>query len=660
MLNRRGVLLGGSAAAAAVAAAAPIGAPTRAQSQTNSGTRDDIAGWLKTNAIPLTTAEPAHGSADLEPLRPTIDKARIVSLGEATHGTREFFQLKHRIMEYCVAELGFTVIGFEADYGATLSVNDYVLGGTGDAADVVAGMGFWTWNTDEVLDLVEWVRAWNSGHERKVKFYGFDMQSGAASALQVLAYLERVSPALAAESEQVLGALACPSTQESFDALARPEQEAIFAQIKTIHAAFQQQRPSWTEHINALDWNLARLGAVVLEQYLRSRAVEDPDDWGSRYAFRDRCMAANVLALLEAEGPDTRALLWAHNGHVEKTAKTPTIPSMGHVLHAALGAQLLVFGFAFNQGGFAARSLTDNKLKQWTVGPAPDDFIEASLAATGFPLLALDLARVPRNSAVAAWMADGPHQRSIGAVFDPRRELYFADAGDPREMWDVLLFVETTTAARRTRAREQHSSVGMGFHAAPSNLELAGAGAIPDGWLATNLSDGSYAVSIADERLPAGGHAMRIAREPRTLPWGDVTLSQFFRAARWRGRRLVFTAAMRTQVPRIGAGAHIAIRVFSDDPGVQPRLAVQPAGPVRSSRWTERSVAIDVPSEARWIEISLVLAGSGSAWFGRLQLSSVESPTLRPDSLQFSKKPALRDRQLAPPGVSLGPELLVR
>ena len=637
-----------------------MGVPTRAQQRAGSQTGDDIVGWLKTNAIPLATVEPAHGYADLEPLRAIIDKARIVSLGEATHGTREFFQLKHRIMEYCVAELGFTVIGFEADYGATLSVNDYVLKGKGDAADVVAGMGFWTWNTDEVIDLVEWVRAWNSSHERKVKFYGFDMQSGAASALHLLAYLERVSPAFAAKPEQVLGALACPSTQDSFDELAKPEQDAIFAQIKTIHDAFQEQRLPWTERTSALDWNLARLGAVVLEQYARSKLVEDPDNWGSRYAFRDRCMAANILALLEAEGPDTKALLWAHNGHVQKTSKAPDVPSMGHVLHAALGSQLLVFGFAFNQGGFAARGVTDSKLQEWTVGPAPDDFIEALLAATGFSLLALDLAQVPQNSAVAAWMADGPYQRSIGAVFDPNRELYFAVAGDPRESWDVLLFVETTMAARRTRTREHYSSMGIGFHEEPLNLELAGAGPIPNGWRVTNLSDGSYAVSIADGQLPAGGNAMRIAREPGALPWGDVTLSQFFPAARWRGRRMVFTAAMRAQVPHIGTGAHIVIRVFSDDPSVQPRVAAQPAGPVRSSHWAEHSVAIDVPSEAKWIEISLVLAGSGSAWFGGLQLSGVESTTLPAGRLQFSKKTASRDRQLAPPGVSLGPELMAR
>jgi hypothetical protein len=65
-----------------------------------------VVQWIRSAAIPLATTEPRHGLADLEALRPLVGDARIVSLGEATHGTREFFQLKHRLLEFCVAELG--------------------------------------------------------------------------------------------------------------------------------------------------------------------------------------------------------------------------------------------------------------------------------------------------------------------------------------------------------------------------------------------------------------------------------------------------------------------------------------------------------------------------------------------------------------------------
>ena len=142
--------------------------------------------WVRTNAMPLASVEAGHGFADLEPLRHIIGDARIVSLGEATHGTREFFQLKHRLLEFCVSELGFTIFGIEASYPECLRINDYVLNGTGNPAEALASQRFSTWDTDEVLALIEWMRAWNRTQARKVKFYGFDMQFPTEAALNVL------------------------------------------------------------------------------------------------------------------------------------------------------------------------------------------------------------------------------------------------------------------------------------------------------------------------------------------------------------------------------------------------------------------------------------------------------------------------------------------
>src|SRR5262245_42629095 len=176
MINRRRWLLGGTAVAA-VLAAPPIALHAVAARQpAHRPVSDDVVAWVKDNAVPLATAEPGSSGADLASLRAMMGDARVVALGEATHGTREFFQLKHRVIEYCVSELGFDVVMFEADYGPTLAINDYVLHGTGSAAEAVAGLNMWVWNTEEVVALVEWIRAWNVGHPRKVKFYGFDMQ----------------------------------------------------------------------------------------------------------------------------------------------------------------------------------------------------------------------------------------------------------------------------------------------------------------------------------------------------------------------------------------------------------------------------------------------------------------------------------------------------
>lgn len=135
---------------------------------------DSAGAWIREHAIPLATVEAGHGFADLQPLRGLVGDARIVALGEATHGTREFFQLKHRILEFLVSELGFDVFAIEATLPEAMDVNRYVLTGEGDPERALAGMYFWTWDTEEVLALIRWMRRYNEdpGHRRKVEFYG--------------------------------------------------------------------------------------------------------------------------------------------------------------------------------------------------------------------------------------------------------------------------------------------------------------------------------------------------------------------------------------------------------------------------------------------------------------------------------------------------------
>jgi len=620
MLNRRRVLLGGAAVATA-AAFSSIPSALRAEP---GDLNPEVIAWLKANALPLATAEPGTGVKDLEQLRPLIGDARVVSLGEATHGTREFFQLKHRVMEYCISQLGFTVIGFEADYGATLAVNDYVLRGNGNARDVATGMGFWTWDTEEVAGLIEWVRGWNLTHDRKVKFYGFDMQSAAASALHLLAYLERVAPELATESDRILGRLGTTNSGSIADVPAA-ERELMLTQIKTVFDAFTAERAPWIARTSEIDWYLARQSAIVVQQCVRLDYGDSQDKFRKGFEHRDRCMADNVHALLEIEGPGTRAVLWAHNGHVQH-APDAGMANMGSHLHAELGAaDYRAVGFAFNQGGFRAKG-PDFVLRDYTVGPAPEDSVDGALAATGIPLFALDLMHIPPDGPIAAWMAEKPGQRSIGAFFDPDGELAYADFSDPRDNFDVLLFVETTTAARGIERPSRIAGGPIKSNKEPANLALAGGTGRPDGWYLINDEVSPYVVSLEDGVSPAGGRAVRIGRSSSTLPWGDGTLAQFFDAAPWRGRRLVFSAAMRADAPRIGTGALLVIRVYPKfEPSkwfVRPVTAMQAGGLVRSSGWVRRSAAVDIPADADSVEISLAVTGNAAASFGDLAVAS--------------------------------------
>ncbi|MGI9181934.1 MAG: erythromycin esterase family protein [Longimicrobiaceae bacterium] len=158
---------------------------------------DPELAWLRENAVEFRTAEPGGDYADLMPLEQIIGNARVVALGEATHGTREFFQMKHRILEFLVREMGFTTFGIEATWAESNRVNDYLHTEVGDPAVLLSNLYFWTWNTREVLEMIEWMRRHNQnpGGAPRVSFYGFDMQSVRVTMNDVEAYLQRVDPA---------------------------------------------------------------------------------------------------------------------------------------------------------------------------------------------------------------------------------------------------------------------------------------------------------------------------------------------------------------------------------------------------------------------------------------------------------------------------------
>lgn len=150
--------------------------------------------WTQQHAIRLNAVEAGHGFADMQPLENVVGDARVVALGEATHGTREFFQLKHRMVEFLATQMGFTVFAIEANMPEAYRVNDFVLHGHGDPKQLLKGMYFWTWDTQEVLDMILWMREFNQSGKGHIEFTGFDMQTPTVAMDVVRKFVERYDP----------------------------------------------------------------------------------------------------------------------------------------------------------------------------------------------------------------------------------------------------------------------------------------------------------------------------------------------------------------------------------------------------------------------------------------------------------------------------------
>jgi erythromycin esterase-like protein len=161
-----------------------------------------VVSWMKRSAQAFDTCDARDDQRDLAFLKPLVGRAHIVALGEGTHGTSEFFRMKHRIIRYLASEMGFTVFTIEANMPEAYRVNDYVLTGRGDPRALLDGMYLWTWNTHELLDMIEWMRAFNASGRGHIQFTGFDMQTPDTAAAIARRTLVKVDPA-AAESLQV-------------------------------------------------------------------------------------------------------------------------------------------------------------------------------------------------------------------------------------------------------------------------------------------------------------------------------------------------------------------------------------------------------------------------------------------------------------------------
>ncbi|HEY0427185.1 MAG TPA: erythromycin esterase family protein, partial [Pyrinomonadaceae bacterium] len=158
---------------------------------------------LKNDLIPVKIIEAGNNFDDLQPLKRIFKDVRFVGLGEETHGTREFFQFKHRMLEFLVKEMNFRVFAIEASYSACENINDYVSGRTDDGAKALDSQGFWTWNTEEVRAMLDWMREYNKSvsADKRVKFVGFDIQTNETGKAKLLEYLKRVAPERVAATE---------------------------------------------------------------------------------------------------------------------------------------------------------------------------------------------------------------------------------------------------------------------------------------------------------------------------------------------------------------------------------------------------------------------------------------------------------------------------
>jgi erythromycin esterase-like protein len=378
------------------------------------------------------------GPADFDPLLDLIGSAPVVLLGEATHGTHEFYRVRAEITKRLIREKGFSAIAVEADWPDAWRVNRYVRGRPGDDDATEALGGFvrfpqWMWRNADVLDFVGWLRAHNEGlgdEGRMAGFYGLDLYSLHASMRAVLEYLEVVDPEAAGRAAR---RYAC------FDRFGQDPQ--VYGRATTLGLTpscesevlrqlreLQQRAGEYARRDGRLapeDRFFAEQNARVVasaEQYYRAMFSSRAGSWN----IRDGYMAAvleELRSFLATQRPDARVVVWAHNSHLGDARATEMALqgefNLGQLVRDRYGRKAILVGFTTSRGTVTAARDWDAPAERRTVVPALEGSVEALLHETFGDNRFFDL-RTPNGARRA--LTPPRLERAIGVVYRPETE----------------------------------------------------------------------------------------------------------------------------------------------------------------------------------------------------------------------------------------------
>jgi erythromycin esterase-like protein len=412
-------------------------------------------------------ARPLGGPGDLDPLLEFIGEARYVLLGEASHGTAEYYSWRAAISLRLIAEKGFSFIAVEGDWPDCYRVNRYVKGlddAGENAREVLHAFErwpTWMWANEEVVALVEWLRRHNDGRPdgEKAGFYGLDVYSLWESLYAVMGYLHRVDPAALPAAWR---AFRCFEPYgEDVQEYARATrfvpnscEDEVVALLQELRRKARDYPADGREAHFAAEQN-----ALVLrdaEAYYRTMVCGGPDSWN----LRDRHMTETLERLMRHHGPHAKAIVWEHNTHIGDARFTDMAEegevNVGQLVRERHGDEgVVLVGFGSHRGSVIAGRRWEAPMERMPVPPAREGSWEDVLHRAGEGDKLLLLAPAPPTS---EQLRPRGH-RAIGVVYRPEYERYgnYVPTVLPRR-YDAFLYLDATRALRplhEVQPREQ-------------------------------------------------------------------------------------------------------------------------------------------------------------------------------------------------------------
>jgi protein-L-isoaspartate(D-aspartate) O-methyltransferase len=407
---------------------------------------------------------PDFEDADFGAMFDRYADARVVLLGEASHGTSEFYRARDRITRRLVEHHGFNIVAAEADWPDASVVDRYARhrDPRPDAEPAFQRFPTWMWRNREFETFVEWLREYNSvrAMPQRAGFHGLDLYSLGGSIRAVIDYLDRVDPEAAVAARERYGCLQ-PWTGEPAEygrmsltaGYALCEREAVQMLLELMDKRLEYLRTDGEDFLDAAQ--NARLIRNA-EVYYRTMYYGAAESWNQR----DRHMFQTLQHLLDARGPTSKAVVWAHNSHIGDARHTAMAQrgelNIGQLCREKFGRDCVAIGFGTHSGTVAAASDWDAPMQVMQVRPSMEDSYERlfheGLREDGARGL-LDM-RADANPAVSASLRKQRLERFIGVVYRPETERWshYMEASLPRQ-YDAWVWFDRTSAVSALPAK---------------------------------------------------------------------------------------------------------------------------------------------------------------------------------------------------------------
>lgn len=379
--------------------------------------------------------------------------ARVVLLGEATHGTSEFYRSRAAITRRLIERHGFNIVAVEADWPDAARIDDYVRhqAPRPRKGDAFVRFPTWMWRNLEVLEFADWLREHNSrlADNQRVSFNGLDVYSLSESIHAVLAYLDRTDPMAAGRARQRYGCLTPWQDDPALYGRAVVYGGQDTCEV-TVVAQLQELLSHRIDYLNndGEQWFDAVQNAKIVraaEQYYRAMYRGTAESWN----LRDRHMFGTLQALLAYRGEEAKAVVWAHNSHIGNAAATAMgwqgEFNIGELCRMAHGDEAVLIGFGTDRGRVAAASDWGGDMEIKQVRPARPDSYEHAFRQAGLARTLTEW-RSPGRAALADVLRQPLLERAIGVIYRPETELashYFQAV--MAEQFDAWVWFEETS-----------------------------------------------------------------------------------------------------------------------------------------------------------------------------------------------------------------------